>query len=896
MSEQIIIEYGAKIDKLQADLRKVEQAQMGIDKGAKKSNKSIKDESEKAAKGVNKVGKEVNHLDGALKKVGGMIAGVFAVGQIIELGKKIIQTTAEFQKFEAVLVNTLGSKSEAQKSMGMIKDFAAKTPFGVAGLTSSFVKLVNQGFKPTAVEMRKLGDIAASQGKSFDQLTEGIIDAQTGEFERLKEFGIRASKEGDKVKFTFKGVQTQTDFTADAIQKYVLGLGDAVGVSGSMAAISNTVGGQISNLDDSFDSLFNTIGSGNTGAISTSIRLLNDLVQGIELVFTTQEQIAERFRLKEATMREEQHIGFLEQDIKNLTAPGEKAADIRRLVYAAEIVELEKTLVEQRRTLANHQRIFGEFISEPQKEVLDGFQADINHSETMINRLSETITKLDKEKFGASVKTDAQIEKEFKAKLDLLKKEEEIAIRRAELADKSEAFINGIQQSYNGKRILLFEEYNKQKDIEYKEFFLIAQELEKEHTEWLKKEEEKRQAEIIKRRDEILSIMDKSFKDEANQTRAVYNDQLTDLSQRYMQGMITRAEFEQQSNDMTIAIQKEGIKDEIDLINQKLAIDNLSYDQRVDLEGALIDKKKELNKIELDDFTKKEDEKVRIAEERQKQIKEIAQSGIDLIGKALQGFNDLQAAAVRAEIEEERALVDAQTNDLLANLNRRKEGGLLTEKQFAQEKARIDKERLKKESELKKRQFEAEKQANLTRIAIETAVSVAKTAATAGYPAAIPLIALALAQGALQAGLVASQPTPKFKDGVIDYRGKGTTTSDSNTVQISNRESVIKAKQSMKHTDALRAIQGDYFDRYINDQYLPKIKKKEAQRAAIREEREQAQHSWMKSMQMNGMIDTSHLERLTKKNKSVSLENADYIVSGVGREFDKAIKNNSYMK
>lgn len=35
----------------------------------------------------------------------------------------------------------------------------------------------------------------------------------TGEFERLKEFGIKASKENDKVKFSFKGVTSEVKFS-----------------------------------------------------------------------------------------------------------------------------------------------------------------------------------------------------------------------------------------------------------------------------------------------------------------------------------------------------------------------------------------------------------------------------------------------------------------------------------------------------------------------------------------------------------------------------------------------------------------------------------------------------------------------------------------------------------
>lgn len=204
-------------------------------------------------------------LGGIIKKFGPMLAAAFSVGAVVSFIGKVKEIRQEFEKYEAVLRNTFGSRSEASAGMAMIQKFAAATPFSVAELTESYVKLVNMGFKPTRDEMRKMGDVAASTGKSFDQLTEAIIDAQTGEFERLKEFGIRAKKEGDNVTFTFKDVQTQVDFSAESIRKYVLGLGDAVGVSGSMAAISETLEGKTSNLGDAWDRLFNAFGTrGNT--------------------------------------------------------------------------------------------------------------------------------------------------------------------------------------------------------------------------------------------------------------------------------------------------------------------------------------------------------------------------------------------------------------------------------------------------------------------------------------------------------------------------------------------------------------------------------------------------------------------------------------------------------
>ncbi len=52
---------------------------------------------------------------------------------------------------------------------------------------------------------------------------------------------------------------------------------------------------------------------------------------------------------------------------------------------------------------------------------------------------------------------------------------------------------------------------------------------------------------------------------------------------------------------------------------------------------------------------------------------------------------------------------------------------------------------------------------------------------------------------------------PGFKDGVIDFQGKGTRTSDSNSVRISHGESVINAFSTAKYKPLLTAIQKDDF-------------------------------------------------------------------------------------
>jgi len=202
---------------------------------------------------VDKVPNPLRKVKGALGGVGGALAGAFAVDRLAEFGSSVVSTLSEFEKYEAVLTNTFGDNSAAKQVLSDITDFASKTPFQVDELTNSFVKLANRGFVPNMEQMTMLGDLAASQGKDFDQLSEAILDAETAEFERLKEFGIRASKQGNQVMLSFKGIQKQVENSPEKIREAILALSqEAPGVTGAMAAISQTTGGMISNLIDTW--------------------------------------------------------------------------------------------------------------------------------------------------------------------------------------------------------------------------------------------------------------------------------------------------------------------------------------------------------------------------------------------------------------------------------------------------------------------------------------------------------------------------------------------------------------------------------------------------------------------------------------------------------------------
>ncbi|GGG47022.1 hypothetical protein [Epilithonimonas arachidiradicis] len=225
---------------------------------------------------VDKQSQKVASGLGSLKQA---FLGVFAVATLQSFVGKVVEARAEFEKFDAVLTNTFQSEKIGSGALALLTEFAAKTPYQLNELTGGFIKLVNRGVYPTYQEMTKLGDLASSQGKSFDQMVEALLDAQTGEFERMKEFGIKASKDGDKVKLTFKGVTKEVANNEQAIKDAIIAYGGMKGVAGSMEVVSKTLGGQISNLEDQWWGFLVAVGSYGGGIFGDVLGGAADLLQ-----------------------------------------------------------------------------------------------------------------------------------------------------------------------------------------------------------------------------------------------------------------------------------------------------------------------------------------------------------------------------------------------------------------------------------------------------------------------------------------------------------------------------------------------------------------------------------------------------------------------------------------
>lgn len=179
--------------------------------------------------------------------VGGMFAG-FAIGSVVS---QVVNAQREFDKLNASLVTATGSTEGANKAMAALQKLAAQTPFSIQEVTEGFLKLRNMGLTPSERAIMSYGNTAAAMGKNLEQMVEAVADATTGEFERLKEFGIKASQENGKVALSFQGSTKVIVNNAKEIEEYLLRVGE-VQFAGGMERQAATLDGALSNLKDTF--------------------------------------------------------------------------------------------------------------------------------------------------------------------------------------------------------------------------------------------------------------------------------------------------------------------------------------------------------------------------------------------------------------------------------------------------------------------------------------------------------------------------------------------------------------------------------------------------------------------------------------------------------------------
>lgn len=175
-----------------------------------------------------------------------------------------LDTASEFERFQTVLETVEGSTSGAQAAMDWVSDFATTTPYELAQVTDAFVKLRSYGLDPINGLLRTLGDTSAAMDKPLMQAVEAMADAVNGEYERLKEFGIKAFTEGSRTAFVYtdKSGEQVTKVVDNRNRQMIQSTLQAIWserYGGAMDKLSKTWTGMMSNLSDQWTRFANMV-------------------------------------------------------------------------------------------------------------------------------------------------------------------------------------------------------------------------------------------------------------------------------------------------------------------------------------------------------------------------------------------------------------------------------------------------------------------------------------------------------------------------------------------------------------------------------------------------------------------------------------------------------------
>lgn len=205
--------------------------------------------------------------EGSAKQIGSAFGGAgkmigIAFGAVATLGigkalSGFIGMNAQAEQFRASLETVTGSQERANELFGQLKTFAAETPFEFPELVQASVNLESFGLK-TEDWITTIGDTASAMGKSVDVVTQAVLDASSGEYERLKELGVKASVEGDKLHLSYMQNGKQIVETVDkANQEVIQSTLQAIWnkkYAGAMKKQSKTFNGQLSTFKDNVKS------------------------------------------------------------------------------------------------------------------------------------------------------------------------------------------------------------------------------------------------------------------------------------------------------------------------------------------------------------------------------------------------------------------------------------------------------------------------------------------------------------------------------------------------------------------------------------------------------------------------------------------------------------------
>ena len=247
--------------------------------------KDIQNAVHNTAETVKSEGESIEDVINKIKNAANIAIGGWSIGKFVN---QMMQVRGQFQQTEMAFKTMLQSEEKANDLMQQMIHTAAITPFGVEDVTEGAKQLLafNVAAEDVNDTLIRLGDVAAGMGVSLSEMVmlygttiaKGKMDTMDlYQFlnrgipiadELAKVMGLDVNNAIAEVKEQLTAGKVTSDIFIKAMQNMT---SEGSKFGGLMKAQSKTITGQISNIEDSIDMMFNSIGQKSEGIINTTL-------------------------------------------------------------------------------------------------------------------------------------------------------------------------------------------------------------------------------------------------------------------------------------------------------------------------------------------------------------------------------------------------------------------------------------------------------------------------------------------------------------------------------------------------------------------------------------------------------------------------------------------------
>lgn len=247
----------------------------------------------KTAATVESEGKSIDDIINKIQNTANIAIGGWSIGKFVS---QMMQVRGQFQQTEMAFKTMLQSEEKAKDLMQQLINTAAITPFGVDDVTEGAKQLLafNVAAKDVNDTLIRLGDVAAGMGVSLSEMVmlygttiaKGKMDTMDlYQFlnrgipiadELAKVMGLDVNNAIAEVKEQLTAGKVTSDIFIKAMQNMT---SEGSKFGGMMKAQSKTITGQISNIEDAIEQMFNELGRSQEGIINTGLDAVSTIVE-----------------------------------------------------------------------------------------------------------------------------------------------------------------------------------------------------------------------------------------------------------------------------------------------------------------------------------------------------------------------------------------------------------------------------------------------------------------------------------------------------------------------------------------------------------------------------------------------------------------------------------------